>query len=561
MTMSFDPSTIQDLAVRALVVDLMNQLEAIHTKVQEQAAEIQRLRDENNRLRGEQPQPTVLPSRPTRLLSSEQERKVPRPRQKRVKDRTITRTEVVRLDRTQLPPDAQFKGYQRVVVQDIILMTDTVQFLKEKFYAPSTQQSYVAAVPTGFEGQFGPNVKALILTLYFESGLSEPKIRSLLALAGLDLSVGQLSKMLTAGAETFHAERQAILAAGLASSPWQHIDTTATRVDGVNQHCHVVCNPLYTVFMTLPQRDRLAALDALRGAAPRTFRVTPTTWSLLRLMGVPAREQRRLKQLPVGREFTEDELEAYLAQHCPQLASRHRKWIKDALAIAAYHAQDGPTLPIVHTLVCDDAPPFHMLTEGIALCWVHDARHYKRLEPRLPYHQSLLTQFMDRYWDLYRRLLAYRDQPTETAAEQLRQDFDTLFTTVTGYTALDERIQITLLKRQGLLQVLQHPELPLHNNPAELGARQRVRKRDISFGPRSAAGVAAWDTFQTLAATATKLGVNIYHYLRERMCGGDASLAEVVRVQGQAAHFGDSWTTDAPPRPDWKPVPVLCWHR
>ncbi len=36
--------------------------------------------------------------------------------------------------------------------------------------------------------------------------------------------------------------------------------------------------------------------------------------------------------------------------------------------------------------------------------------------------------------------------------------------------------------------VLAHPEIPLHNNPAELGARARVRKRDVSFGPRTREG-------------------------------------------------------------------------
>ncbi len=50
--------------------------------------------------------------------------------------------------------------------------------------------------------------------------------------------------------------------------------------------------------------------------------------------------------------------------------------------------------------------------------------------------------------------------------------------------------------------VLKHPEIPLHNNPAELEARQRVRKRDVSFGPRTQDGIEAWDTFMSLAATA-----------------------------------------------------------
>jgi Holliday junction resolvasome RuvABC ATP-dependent DNA helicase subunit len=44
---------------------------------------------------------------------------------------------------------------------------------------------------------------------------------------------------------------------GLRSSPWQHLDDTATRVNGDNQHCHVVCNPLYTAFFTTASQDRL----------------------------------------------------------------------------------------------------------------------------------------------------------------------------------------------------------------------------------------------------------------------------------------------------------------
>ena len=65
--------------------------------------------------------------------------------------------------------------------------------------------------------------------------------------------------------------------------------------------------------------------------------------------------------------------------------------------------------------------------------------------------------------------------------------------------------------------VLDYPWVPLHNNPAELGVRQRVRKRDISFGPRCADGVAAWDSFMTLAETAKKLGVSFYAYVFDRV--------------------------------------------
>lgn len=50
-------------------------------------------------------------------------------------------------------------------------------------------------------------------------------------------------------------------------------------------------------------------------------------------------------------------------------------------------------------------------------------------------------------------------------------------------------------KKPSLLMVLDHPEITLHNNPAELGARKRVRKRVVSFGTRTDDGTKAWDTF------------------------------------------------------------------
>jgi hypothetical protein len=92
-----------------------------------------------------------------------------------------------------------------------------------------------------------------------------------------------------------------------------------------------------------------------------------------------------------------------------------------------------------------------------------------------------------------------------------------LFTRRTGYLALDERIAKTWANQELLLLVLDHPDLPLHNNDMELAARRRVRKRDVSFGPQSRAGAQAWDSFQTIIATATKLGVRVYAYFLGRL--------------------------------------------
>jgi hypothetical protein len=94
-----------------------------------------------------------------------------------------------------------------------------------------------------------------------------------------------------------------------------------------------------------------------------------------------------------------------------------------------------------------------------------------------------------------------------------------------------------------LLMVLDHPEIPLHNNPAELAARMRVRKRDVSFGPRTRDGAKAWDTFMTLTATAKKLGVSIHTYIHDRVSGAHKlpDLADMINERAGQQALGASW--------------------
>jgi len=116
----------------------------------------------------------------------------------------------------------------------------------------------------------------------------------------------------------------------------------------------------------------------------------------------------------------------------------------------------------------------------LALCWIHEYRHYQKLIPRIPYHRKTLDSFKESFWKLYRQILAYRHNPNQKDAHSLRAEFEQLFEQTSGYQQLDERKALTLAKKEPLLMVLSHPEILLHNHPAELGARQRVRKRDVS---------------------------------------------------------------------------------
>ena len=86
-------------------------------------------------------------------------------------------------------------------------------------------------------------------------------------------------------------------------------------------------------------------------------------------------------------------------------------------------------------------------------------------------------------------------------------------------------------KKSELLLVLDHPELPLHNNLSENDIRQYVKKRKISAGTRSDAGRRCRDTFLSLKTTCRKLGVTFGQYLRDRIQHLDRipPLAQLIR--------------------------------
>ena len=491
MLEDLDLNSITDERARELVRQLLNLLEAVMADLRAAQVENQRLRDEINRLKGEQGRPTIQPNTPPPPLkdhSSEQERRIPKTWSKGRKTERIRidREQVAQVDPDRLPPDAEFKGYEDVVVQDVLFRTDNVLFHKEKFYSPSQHQTYLASLLPSYHGQFGPGIRSLALVFYYGARMSEPKVAELLRSVGVQISDGQVSNLLIKDHTVFHTEKATLYQAGLASSPWQHLDDTSTRVNGQNGYCHIVCNPLYTAYFTTATKDRLTIIDVLTNHRPRRFVVNAEALGYVEAGGLSAVRRQQLAQVPGDVLMDEAMMQALLETHLPGLGPQQRKWILDATAVAAYHAD--AEFPVVRLLVCDDAPQFTLVTEELALCWVHEGRHYKKLTPHFPHHRALVEAFVQRFWVYYDQLLAYRERPTPAEAARLDGEFETLFSTVTGYDALDERIAKTRTKKGCLLMVLTHPEIPLHNNPAELGARARVRKRDVSFGPRTREG-------------------------------------------------------------------------
>jgi hypothetical protein len=517
-----------DEKLKETILTLFNMIEELAKDNTQLRQDNQRLRDEINRLKGEQGKPDIKPNR--KNISSEKERKKQKKtgHKKRQKNPhiKINRTEICELDKSQLPTDAKFKGYQSVIVQGLKIETDNVKFKKEMYYSASEKKTYIAELPSGYQGGYNPGIKALAIIFKNVCNMSESKILDFFKNAGVVISAGTISNMLIKDNDQFHQEKKDLVTAGLESTEYQHIDDTKARVNGQNYHTHILCNPYYTAFTTTQNKNRLSVIEVLQNGHPLQFCLNQQALEILEQLKTGGKYRPQLEAIASEESYSQDELEALIS---PLLNQTAVSMVMEAAAIAAY--RKGETHPVIDKLLCDDAPQFKLICQLLALCWVHEGRHYKKLCPALKYNAKILNKFITQFWAYYDKLLAYKNSPSPESADELSAEFDQLFSTCTGYNDLDERILKTNAKKDELLLVLKYPEIPLHNNAAELAARVIARKRDVSLHTMTKEGTKANDSFLSIIETCKKLRVNPFDYLFDRISKKYElpSLAEIIR--------------------------------
>jgi len=399
----------------------------------------------------------------------------------------------------------------------------------EIFYSPSEHKTYSAELPHGIKGEFGPGIRSLIITLNHVANVSEPKIHEFLENIGVHISKATISRVLTKDTEIFHKEKDEIFQEGLKVTHYQQIDDTSARVNGKNNYTQILCNPHYAAYFTVPNKNRESILDILLCGKEKTYCFNDEAFDLMEKFNVSQIWKEKFSSFK-NEVFNEKEMLRKLNYVLsPNGYKNVRKRVLEACAIAAYHKRTD--IPVVTTLLSDDARQFKQIASNHALCWIHDGRNYKKLRPIVPYHKEKLEAFLDRYWDFYVKLREFRKSPKSEVAERLSTEFDQLFSTKTGYGQLDDRISKTKENKEYLLMVLTFPEIPLHNNAAELAARAKVRKRDVSLQTRTEEGTKSNDTFMTIVQTAKKLGVSAYQYIFDRVSNKFEmpSLAQIIR--------------------------------
>jgi hypothetical protein len=533
-SLDINPDEIEDERYAKAFRILFAIIEILSEELNALKAENQKLRDEINLLKGEQTKPKIRGSKRNDDISSENERRQRNPLKTREsssrKDKIeIHHTEICRVDKSILPNDAVFKGYSCVTIRDINLEPWNTNYRREVFYSPSERKTYSGELPDGVKGEFGPGIQTHVLNLYHVANVSEPKIHELLESMGILISIATISRIITENNDIFHEEKSDIFKSGLNSTTYQQIDDTSARVNGNNWYTQIICNPYYAAYFTVPHKNRETILDILLCGNEKMYCFNEEAFKLMEMFNVSRFWVEKLSSFK-DKTYNNEEMSRKMDYvFSPDGHKNTKLRVLEACSIAAYHRMTN--IPVVATLLSDDAPQFRKLTLQHAHCWIHDGRNYKKLRPIVPYYKEKLKAFLDRYWDYYAKLCEFRIKPNAEIAELLEAEFEELFSTKTWYDQLDERIIKTKKKKESLLMVLTMPEIPLHNNAAELAARAKVRKRDVSLQTVTDKGTKANDTFMTIVQTAKKLGVSAYDYISDRVSKKFEmpSLAQLIR--------------------------------
>lgn len=438
--------------------------------------------------------------KPTPLEDSSPKAKKSKKKSKAKKKRVPIHNEVV-VKPKDIPKGAVFKGYRDYLVQDMEIKPCNTLFKVERW---KTQDgSYLKGVlPVEYQrSHFGPKIKAFILYQHYQGRVTQPRLLKQLKSFGIEISAGELNHLLCEKVKAMEDEDRAVVKEALKSSSYVQTDDTGARHKGKNCSSIHIGNNLFTHFTTCSGKSRLQFLKILNTRKVYTF--NKVSMDYLRVQGSLKQiaQIAKIKEL----ELDEKELTVFLNKN---LKTASEKAIREAGILGTLSVDLGED----YIVLSDGAFQYKVLNH--AGCWIHAVR---LLEKDKPLKNEKADSVINKLCFLYHHLKRYKRKPTVIFKQRLNRYFDQICDLTVSSGSFEEALLRFKQNKKDLLRVLEHPEIPLHNNSSENDLREYVTKRKISSTTRSDLGKRARDVFLSLMKTCDKMKVSFWDFLLDRM--------------------------------------------
>ena len=427
---------------------------------------------------------------------------------KRKKHLTIHKTEIVKPKG--LPQGSRLLGYQDYIIQDLLIQPHNTCYRLARYRTPDGPIR-VGKLPEHLQGShFGTTLRSYILYQHYHQRVTQPLIHKQLTEWGIEISSGQISQLLTEDKEAFHAEKEALLTAGINHRTYLHVDDTGSRHDGKNGYCTYIGNESFAWFSSTRSKSRINFLELLRGPVG-AYTVNVAALDYMRAQGLPQGPLEAIKRREA--QVFEDEKE--WTEHLATLKITHKRHSRIATEGTLLGTLFACGFPPDLVIISDDAGQFNVLAH--ALCWIHANRVFQRIVPLNVIHAQELNWVHTQIWEIYADLKQYKRNPRADLKTAIDAHFDELCRTKTSFATLNQALKRLARNKKELLLVLERPDIPLHNNLSERDIREYVIKRKISGSTRSENGRRCRDTFTSLIKTCNKQGIAIWDYLGDRL--------------------------------------------
>jgi Transposase IS66 family len=369
-----------------------------------------------------------------------------------------------------------------------------------------------------------------VMYQHYQCRVPQPIIYEQLREWGIDISTGQVNRLLNEEHQRFEQEQQQVLKTGLETATYIHTDDTGARHNGKNGYCTVIGNEDFAYFHSSNSKSRENFLEILQ-AGEQKYVLNEEAKVYLENYQLPHKHLLEIGYSDEPVATTKQEWCEYLLAQGITSAKTVR--VLTEAALLGGLSREGRHEPL--KILSDGAGQFNVMQHG--LCWVHIERGLRKLEGKTEQERENIADMQGLLWAYYQELKQYQQQPSQESSLTLLDKFDEIFgRCYIRHGLLNDVLNQIRNHKIELLQVLNCPDFPLHNNAAETDIREYVTRRKISGGTRSELGRKARDTFVGLKKTCRKLGISFWNYLTARLHGSEQvlPLSEVIRAKAAA---------------------------